>query len=176
MLERLNQIIERLDNPMGFQSTKSLSNTSLTGHVQQTGLSSNTHESSVYEPGAMDPSDDEYMKIPSSRVTVDTVLMWPIFEGRYPPNFLVEPLFDAAVESDSDDEAEGESRSSKFAGSNLSTGAVEENALRLVEKFLALVHIKNPILDVATLRQYARRVAEEGARWDGKSCLVVSAT
>ncbi|KAH8694612.1 hypothetical protein BGZ61DRAFT_588540 [Ilyonectria robusta] len=49
----------------------------------------------------------------------------------------------------------------------------EENVIRLVDNFIAFVHTKNPILDILTLKRYARSVAEDGPGWDGKTCLVL---
>jgi hypothetical protein len=43
----------------------------------------------------------------------------------------------------------------------------------LVQRFLDLVHIKNPILDPDTLWSYVRHVTEDGFQWDPPSCLVV---
>jgi hypothetical protein len=88
------------------------------------------------------------------------LLQWPIFEGKYPVGSIAFP---------SSGTVEGE----------LDTGGVvdeldEMAPVQLVENFLAYVHIKNPILDVQSLRGYARRVSETGFLWDGISCLVVS--
>lgn len=43
----------------------------------------------------------------------------------------------------------------------------------LCRKFLALIHLKNPILDVSEFSKYARNVTEYGPGWDGAGCLVV---
>ena len=50
----------------------------------------------------------------------------------------------------------------------------EDDIESLVDNFIAHVHIKNPILEIETLREQARRVVEEGPGWDGASCLVVN--
>ena len=55
----------------------------------------------------------------------------------------------------------------------LSGGVREEEFNVLSKRFLAYVHIKNPILDCAEFKAYVRDVAEHGVRWDGPSCLVV---
>ncbi|KAG7152258.1 hypothetical protein HYQ46_011912 [Verticillium longisporum] len=42
-------------------------------------------------------------------------------------------------------------------------------------RFLDLVHTKNPVLEADTLWSYARRVAEDGLKWDSRSCMVLLA-
>jgi hypothetical protein len=56
----------------------------------------------------------------------------------------------------------------------LGRGIQEEQIVPLCENFLSNVHIKNPILEISEFTQYVRDVAENGLRWDGPSCLVVS--
>src|ERR1700721_4603871 len=91
-----------------------------------------------------------------------------------------EPTISASSEIDSDDEdvctslVRGDCRSSRHSrrggvSSNLEEGTVQN----LVQLFLMHVHVKNPILEVETLRSYARQIDEDGPSWDGKSCLVV---
>lgn len=54
--------------------------------------------------------------------------------------------------------------------------AINENEVYpLCRKFLALIHIKNPVLNVSQLMQSAREVAESGPGWDGQTCLVLLA-
>ncbi|OJJ44491.1 hypothetical protein ASPZODRAFT_135305 [Penicilliopsis zonata CBS 506.65] len=45
----------------------------------------------------------------------------------------------------------------------------------LVQRYLSLVHVKNPILDIDRLQQTTRRVVEEGCAWDGGTALVLLA-
>ena len=179
MLERLNQILERLDHPAGHPSSQHLPETTSVAHPEPSPVSSISHLSQVHETEPVDFLN-EYMKIPSSRTTADAVLLWPIFEGKYPPNLLIDSLLEVGIDAESDNEDEPGSRipvhpRSSLGGKSLSSANVEENVLRLVDNFIANVHTKNPILDVGTLKRYARGVAEDGPGWDGKSCLVVSA-
>lgn len=44
----------------------------------------------------------------------------------------------------------------------------------LCQRFLTLIHIKNPILGVSEFTRHARHIAEYGPGWDERSCLVVS--
>jgi len=88
-------------------------------------------------------------------------------------------LYSASSETDSDDEdvrtslVRGDCRPSRHSrrggvSSNLEEGTVQN----LVQLFMMLVHVKNPILEVETLRSYVRQIKEDGPSWDGKSCLV----
>lgn len=53
--------------------------------------------------------------------------------------------------------------------------AIQEDKIwPLCRKFLVLIHVKNPILEVAEFKRYAREAAECGPSWDGRGCLVVS--
>lgn len=67
-------------------------------------------------------------------------------------------------------DCEASSQRPKVKGSGFNEDAVLER----VQKFLDLVHIKNPILDPETIWSYAQCVAEDGLEWDSASCLVVS--
>lgn len=51
---------------------------------------------------------------------------------------------------------------------------IDKPQVGAVDKFLTFVHIKNPILDAATIKDYARRVSEDGPGWDAPAWLVVS--
>lgn len=118
----------------------------------------------------MDTYDE--LHIPSARITPDAVLQWPIFENRYPPNYLTDSTFAAeSPDDDTDDEdvVEATQRAPKPRG-----GIDEDAVFHLVQRFLELVHIKNPILDTDTMWTYAQRVTEEGIGWDSSSCMVVS--
>jgi hypothetical protein len=180
MLERLNQILERLDSFGQYLPNHATPEAVPAVDFQPAPDSRILHSPHAgYDADPADLSDREYMTIPSSRTTSDTILSWPIFENRYPPNFLVQSLYHSEVDVDSDDEFELDSETSNHrqrsrGGNILPSGGVEENVLRLIDNFLAVVHTKNPILDVMTLKKYARRVAEDGPGWDGQSCLVVS--
>jgi hypothetical protein len=57
--------------------------------------------------------------------------------------------------------------------SSLGRGVQEEDFIHLSRRFLALVHVKNPILDVSAFKKAVKQVTETGPQWDGTSCLVV---
>ncbi|KAI1372746.1 hypothetical protein F4677DRAFT_456315 [Hypoxylon crocopeplum] len=43
----------------------------------------------------------------------------------------------------------------------------------LCQRFLVLIHVKNPVLDVTKFKRYAREASEFGPGWDGPGCLVL---
>ncbi|KAM5344153.1 hypothetical protein ACJ41O_012690 [Fusarium nematophilum] len=102
--------------------------------------------------------------------------LWPIFGGRFPPNYLTDPVFelDSCDESKYSDSVAQSSRK-RHGIKTSSIGIDEEGILDLVQRFLDLVHIKNPIIDVDTIWSYARSVVEDGLKWDSASCLVLLA-
>ena len=140
--------------------------------------SSALQEKAAWDAGINDTSTDS-LKIPSSRITPDSVLAWPIFENRYPPSYLQDAVFESAGWGDGFSPAE----TTTTAGMNSTAvpktpraatmSFKEDDVVNLVDRFLSLVHTKNPIVDVDVLRSYARKIAEEGLSWDGPSCLVV---
>ena len=117
-------------------------------------LDANAATETLTEPQA------DYLKIPSSRAAPESLLQWPVFEGKYPVGSLAFPL-----------DGTGEGELDVHSGVD---DLGEVAPIQLVENFLAYVHIKNPLLDAQSLRVYARRVSEVGFLWDGPSCLVVS--
>jgi hypothetical protein len=187
MLERLNQILERLDVvlPSLPQSDGISTNYSLSAQSQDS-FSRQFAQILPYTLSDVSPtvrllqaeedSTPECMRIPTMRVASDAILMWPIFEGRYPPEYLVQEIFslDSEVER-----PEGFRRRDGPEPPNGSRavgccGVNDDEVPELVNRFLTRVHIKNPILDVGMIMRSARKVSENGPGWDGESCLVVS--
>jgi hypothetical protein len=186
MIDRLNYIISRLDAQdarvpnAALSSPHSVHDQAYHGFEQ--GLppisqdSSESPSSQAHSHAKSRPDDiEDFMQIPSSRTNADGILLWPIFEGRYPPEYFVGILFETHSES-SDEEFSSPPQKSSQRKPKATIGRPkfrEDEVNELVEKFLSHVHIKNPILDVKTLRNYARGVVEDGPGWDGGSCLVV---
>ncbi|KAL3418702.1 vegetative cell wall protein gp1 [Phlyctema vagabunda] len=115
------------------------------------------------------------MRIPSTRTSPDTILCWPIFQGNYPQDCLVNTIFGAEDAPDQDHPSHGQVPTRNIGRCASSLLYREDNIPLLVERFIALVHIKNPLLDIAALRRNAKMVAENGPSWDGVSCLVLLA-
>lgn len=181
MIDRLNQIIQRLD----AQDARLASSQSLHDQAYRSckdvylrdvsGLGESSSDNACAHPKARAADVENFMEIPSSRTTADAILLWPIFEGRYPPEHLIDTLFDTDSE-ESHDKCSSQSRNPSQGTAKPSIGRPtfrEDKVKELMEGFIAHVHIKNPILDVETLRSYGRGVVEDGPGWDGGSCLVV---
>src|SRR5271163_1706617 len=51
--------------------------------------SSTQHVESIHE------ISKDYLRIPTCNTTADSVLAWPIFEGRFPPEYLIDILLES---------------------------------------------------------------------------------
>ncbi|UQC79176.1 vegetative cell wall protein gp1 [Colletotrichum lupini] len=119
-----------------------------------------------------DLPEDEVMirlDIPDSaaaRSNCEAILRWPIFRGYAPEteSFILEL---------EDGDAESSHRSQPVRSRNLGRGVQEDDFTALSKKFLAYVHVKNPVLDVTDFKAYVKDTVENGPRWDGPSCLVL---
>jgi hypothetical protein len=111
--------------------------------------------------------------------TCEDILEWSIFEGEFHRTdteaLIFNPnLFHSQTTGFADPFGLGPSiLSNSIRKSDPGRGVQESDALALVQRFLANVHIKNPILDAEEMAKKARDVMENGFRWDGTSCLVV---
>lgn len=117
------------------------------------------------DPQSLDINDDFLFETPGFPANInncEAILNWPIFSDCAPR---VEPLVLGPNNQYVVTEAHPIA---------LSRGIQEEQIVPLAEKFLTHVHIKNPILDISEFTRYVRDTAENGLRWDGPSCLVVS--
>lgn len=117
--------------------------------------------------GRLQTGDENLFDIPecpASLINCEAILRWPIFQGCAPD-----------IQSFVLDFVDDDSERQHDSWSGISSGGVrEEDFIPLAKRFLAFVHVKNPILDCAEFMSYVRDVAENGIRWDGQSCLVVS--
>lgn len=137
-------------------------------HLHYPGEFSATSGSSHHEP--IHEVSKDYLRIPTCNTTADSVLTWPIFQGRFPNDYLIDVLL------------EGGSHKPDHTGWSdaiVVPGGIEpladERIPALIDKFLEDVHTKNPILDVEALVRYGRRAATSGLSWDAPSCLVLMA-
>ena len=117
---------------------------------------------------AADGLSKDYHRIPSSNTTADTVLTWPIFQGRFPPEHLTNTLLTTNVRERDGKGANNDSFIINSAYEPLS----DERIPYLINRFLRKVHTKNPILDVDALFGYGWRAAAHSPGWDAPSCLV----
>ncbi|KPM42150.1 hypothetical protein AK830_g4438 [Neonectria ditissima] len=115
----------------------------------------------------------------------EDILEWPIFEGRYDRKRIEALIFDPALAWNYTDEPHMSVDGADDAGQSedkdprqcldAGRGVSEEDVMQLVEGFLLNVHIKNPIVDPAYLRNTATSVSNNGFGWKAQSCLVLIA-
>ena len=117
------------------------------------------------------PSSATLLKA-SSEMSIEAMLRWPIFEqrlGNLSSISLVEDLGKvSAADSFTND---GTRERAAYEVLNLERNTVS----RLIENFLVNNLPSNPILDPVSLRRDGQEVVDSGLRWDGKTCLIVSA-
>ncbi|CAG8934760.1 unnamed protein product [Penicillium salamii] len=109
----------------------------------------------------------DYLQIPASRCSADTVLTWPIFGGRFRESFLITTLFQYSHG------AAEERAGDAWAVPDGLRFTPDEQIPTLVDRFIQNVHTKNPILDLEALIRSGRHAAEIGLQWDAQSCLVL---
>lgn len=118
-----------------------------------------------------EPSKD-FLPIPAARTTADTVLTWPVYEGKYQQSALICVLFEP-LKARSSGAFPSECDSFTVPGGLIPP--VEESIPHLVDRFLENVHTKNPVCDVEELVRQSRLIAVNGLSWDAWSCLVLLA-
>lgn len=127
------------------------------------------------DPGKAQAALRNELVIPAAQTTPEAVLQWPILASEFPSSYMIDAVFEAEIEeTDSTEEDESENQRSRSFSRSRATCFCEDDVMDLVQRFLDLVHIKNPVLEPETIWSYARRVVEDGLKWDSVSCLVVS--
>lgn len=129
------------------------------------------YERSNDSPIDMPPSSTVIAQ--TSRFFMDSMLKWPIFSQAAP--HLKTELHLPAIEilgRPERNRRQWQDTTIRTANThlNLNPGVVDQ----LVENFIANNHVKNPILDIQSLRADVREFAETGPQWDERSCLIVS--
>lgn len=106
---------------------------------------------------------------PALLMNAESVLRWPIFRNSTSnvDSFVLDGM-------DFDNQDGGFVTEPAQPGLRAGRGVCEEDFSHLAQKFLAYVHVKNPILDIAEYKSYVSVAAENGPGWDGPSCIVVS--
>lgn len=179
ILDKLNQVLSRLDR---LPSSPGQGHGGLVAELSYAANSTPSNSVPLEPRRTTDEAPVEVqtisrddLSIPSAKTTCEAVLQWPVLECCYPPNYIIDAVFETGiVDSDSDEEDEKESSNLSLLNKSRRHGFNEEDVLPLVQRFLDLVHTKNPVLEADTLWSYARRVAEDGLKWDSRSCMVVS--
>lgn len=176
MLSRLNQILAKQDDVLkavsGFASPQVQAQqlSPANASVWSATTSYQTANAAVPDNGSSG------LKIPSSRTNPDLILAWPVFQGQFACECLQEAIFESekyGPDIGHDDDRTG-STGQRSGNRAVTFGLQESQIVNLVDRFLSLVHTKNPILDDDSLRRQAETIAEDGLSWDGPSCLVVS--
>lgn len=103
----------------------------------------------------------------------EDLLEWPIFEGRFPRSEVETLIFNPDLARDDSQGLSSTVEADPDRRLTRGCGIQEGDALRLIQRFLAHVHIKNPILDADDIQRLAKDVMEHGFKWDAPSCLVV---
>lgn len=107
-------------------------------------------------------NDREALEVNTTYASADAVLSWPIFVTDLNQRpITIDDLFGNDNSIDQSDAGAGNAVIS------------DENALRLVNRYIQYVHIKDPILDIVDIQKKARNFIESGPGWDSSSCLVV---
>lgn len=125
------------------------------------------------------------MDNPGGQTAAELLLDWPILRGFSPLDCQSLLWLNEGPPEDINNTTEkrlsfrpgestilGPSDSEKISQSNITPNNAD--IIPLVNKYLNIVYIKNPILDATKLKQHAAFCAEVGPQWDGQSCLVVS--
>ncbi|KAI9167955.1 hypothetical protein HJFPF1_04098 [Paramyrothecium foliicola] len=179
ILEKLDKVLSRLDQasttttaPVQFLLNATDVNTTAPGRKETETIQTIEGSGPALEK-TREQEDDSYfdqLQIPTCRTTADAVLQWPIFCGRFPPNHITDAAF-LQTAIDADREHDTALRRPEKRGLVLDEDTVND----LVRRFLELVHIKNPILDIESLWASVEDILDSGLRWDQASCLVLLA-
>ncbi|KAK1517164.1 vegetative cell wall protein gp1 [Colletotrichum costaricense] len=156
ILDRLNHVVSLLETRPELPAAQvvsappipsTLSPTSIHGPQTSTSV---TIDENLSHPSDDLPEDEVMIRldIPDSaaaRSNCEAILRWPIFRGYAPEteSFILEL---------EDGDAESSHRSQPVRSRNLGRGVQEDDFTVLSKKFLAYVHVKNPVLDVTDFK------------------------
>lgn len=166
ILDRINHVVSLLEtgpHPGLGDVRQEPSPASLPSHIHVNTAAAGALQQPICEDDELPRLDDP--EFAASTCSCESILRWPIFREIVPD---VRPfIFEAGGGIDSF----GETRGSESG--RLGRGVQEDDFIPLSKKFLAYVHVKNPILDLADFRAHVKEASENGLRWDSQSCLVV---
>jgi hypothetical protein len=120
-----------------------------------------------YAPGYGSPAPDLHVGADFSTVTVETVLSWDVFRGRFDSQLDLKALLKETELPTSP------LRSTVGETIPLFNSLELGSCNRLLDSFLTRVHIANPILNVPLVRRFVHHACLHGIGWDAPSCLVV---
>lgn len=104
----------------------------------------------------------------------ENMLRWPVFRHvvsereRYIQSFVLDSISDQNKIGD-----DMPLDNMDTSQDHIDTCQFLSNVQPLCEKYIMIPHCQYPLVDPVLLRSYARDVATQGLKWDGKSCLVV---
>ncbi|OTA68009.1 hypothetical protein K449DRAFT_324441 [Hypoxylon sp. EC38] len=166
LLDRINHAVNLLENLRSSTSISGSSGGPTSLPTQLTTLDPLNHQATGFSAESAF-TDDGFgrLEVPETAARTsacESVLQWPILRdfntGEQITSF---PLQAAACEP-----SIGQRRQSPL----------DQDAIwPLCQRFLVLIHVKNPVLDVSEFKRYARAAAEYGPGWDGPGCLVLLA-
>ncbi|KAF3396171.1 hypothetical protein F1880_006919 [Penicillium rolfsii] len=176
ILDKLNEVLTELrvlsSASVLAPVAKSVSLTPLR-HVQSLEQGSVEFNPTPSTENVDDLASQEQLFPAAGRTSADAVLRWPVFETQPWDLTFLNHIW-ATCEGDPvspDVFPQG----LEIRRSSQPLQVCMESAPRLVNDFFRYVHLKNPILEVRTIREGARRLAEDGPQWDANSCLVLLA-
>lgn len=117
-------------------------------------------------------------------ISFESTLKWPIFRGLTPDCISSLVLqtnlnVDGASSRHPEDDQLGDSGRSTIGPApgkqaNPFVLSDETNIRVLCQRYLKVVHVKNPIFEISDFNMHVKRVVEHGLDWDEGSCVVVS--
>ena len=105
----------------------------------------------------------------------ESTLKWPIFRGLVPVGISSLVLqTDLDIDEGCAVEEHVSGRGYGTTGSGRVVLSDESNIRVLCQRYLQVVHVKNPIFEVSRFNVHVKGVLEHGLDWDEGSCVVVS--
>jgi hypothetical protein len=131
----------------------------------------------IFIPGMVHVGDKRQPQSggPQELTPDSTVLTWPIFDGKFQDNYLVQPLLCDKGVADPQLYPGSNLERDNYSMLNSVPPLEEERIPGLIDAFLQNVHTKNPVLDVEILVQKSREAATQGLGWDAWSCILLLA-
>jgi len=170
ILEKLNEVLDRLPADHGQHAVRSQPQIDLTAHqVADSAMTASLDTESESSITLLDRV--------RAYSGAEHLLEWPVFAEHASAQRAVSAIFstnapdETCIDIITEDHLPHQPVPHGSAGQQL---PVVQNVLPLVNRYLLNVHHKHPFLDVAHIRTCAALVDEMGPAWDPPSCLVVS--
>lgn len=169
ILEKLDETLQKLDdlrsgvraNTAQVQGNGSSEDSAVAGGPRALGQGTLSDDT-------IDSCSSDCLEVLTAFASAECILSWPIFGGKWPRNLLSQEILIGdlvSMQSSHENSPQRIKRSRQ--------GINEENVPILVERFLKLVHSKNPVFHTRQIQEAARKIAEDGISWDASSCVVV---